>query len=71
MSNIQKLEQNEDKNVKIFANSILTLMKSQGFYQRLYEGINEFNDEYFDLLLNTLKQQNFNDIVDVVLWLET
>lgn len=71
MSNIQKLVQNEDKNVKVFANSILTLMKSQGFYQRLCEGINEFNDEYFGLLLNTLKQQNFNDIVDVVLWLES
>ncbi len=71
MSNIQKLATYGNQNHKIFINTILTLMKSQGFYQRLYEGINEFNEEQYDLLFETLKAQKFNDSVDVILWLES
>lgn len=71
MSNIERLLNDGSKNHHIFANTILEFMKSQGFYGRLYNGINEMNEEQYELLFETLKAQNFNDYVDVILWLES
>ena len=71
MSNIEKLLKEKDKNCSMFAETILTFMKSQGFYGHLYEGINAFDNNLFNTLVDTLKKQNFKDIVDVVLWLES
>lgn len=70
MSNIQKLA-NGNTNQKLFANTILTLMNSQGFYQRLFKGVNEMDEDQYELLFDTLEAQKFNDTLDVVLWLET
>lgn len=71
MSDIQKLINSDKNNHKIFAGTILTLMMSQGFYERLYDGINEFNEEQYNLLYQTLNNQKFKDSVDVILWLES
>ena len=70
MTNIQKLATAENKNQKLFAQTILTLKNSQGFYFRLYQSINELDDNGYENLTNVLKNQNFSDNVDVVLWLE-
>lgn len=47
-------------------NSVKSLAKSQGFYGRLYEQLYD-NDE----ALEFLEKQNFKDIVDMILFLET
>lgn len=46
--------------------SIKTLSKSQGFYQGLYENLKS-NSE----LLEYLEKQNFKDIMDLILFLES
>lgn len=71
MSNIQKLATDGNQNHKIFASTIVNLMTSQGFYGRLYKGINDMDEENYKLLFETLAKQNFNDSLDVVLWLES
>lgn len=70
MSNIQKLAANGNKNHRLFAATIVDLMNSQGFYGRLYRAVNEMDDDDYDVLFNQLKNQHFNDTLDVVLWLE-
>lgn len=47
-------------------NYIKTLSKSQGFYYGLYENL-KYNKE----LLEHLEKQNFKDIVDLILFLES
>ena len=69
MSNIQKLS-NGTNNEKLFANTILTFMNSQGFYSRLYSDINSLDDDGYTFLCRTLENQNFKDTLDVVFWLE-
>lgn len=46
--------------------AIYSLAHSQGFYGRLYEAIQED-----DSILEELESQNFSDVVDLVLYLET
>lgn len=46
--------------------SIKTLSKSQGFYQGLYENLKSNNE-----LLEYLEKQNFKDIMDLILFLES
>ena len=46
--------------------AVRNLAMSQGSYGRLLERL-ENNDE----LLDTLVKQNFNDVVDMVMWLES
>lgn len=46
--------------------AVKDLAKSQGYYGRLLQEINE--DE---TILDTLEEQNFNDVVDMVLFLES
>ena len=70
MSNIQRLAEEGNKNHKLFASTIVDLMPSQGFYGRLYRAVNELSNDGYDTLYKQLEQQNFNDTVDVVLWLE-
>lgn len=47
-------------------NSVKSLASSQGFYGRLYEELTN-NDE----ALTYLEEQNFKDVVDMVLFLES
>lgn len=50
-------------NKKEILAAIQDLAKSQGFYQRL---LNNINDETLDIL----EKQNFKDVVDMVIWIE-
>lgn len=50
-------------------NAISNLSASQGFYGRLYEKLTDGSEESEDFL-NTLEEQNFGDVVDMVMWLE-
>ncbi len=70
MSNIQKLAATGNKNHKLFAATIVDLMNSQGFYSRLYRAVNEMDESDYANLFEELEKQNFNDCVDVILWLE-
>ncbi len=70
MSNIQRLAAEGGKNHRIFAATVVDLMHSQGFYDRLYRAINEMTDESYNNLYNQLSSQNFNNPLDVIFWLE-
>ena len=70
MSNIQRLAATGEKSHKLFASTIVDLMNSQGFYGRLYHAVNNLSEDGYETLYKQLAQQNFNDSVDVVLWLE-
>ncbi len=70
MSNIQRLAAEGNKSHKLFASTIVDLMNSQGFYGRLYRVVNEMTEAEYSALYEQLAAQNFNDNVDVVLWLE-
>ena len=70
MSNINKLLNSKNKNQRIFASAILDLKNSQGFYSRLLRDINLMEQETFSLFRKNLLKQNFNNSLDVVLWLE-
>ena len=59
------------ENEKLFAKAILDFKNSQGFYSRLYNCVQEMDGEQFAILRKELAQQNFGDVVDVVLWLES
>lgn len=71
MSNFEKLLKHKNKNVSIFANTVLTFKDSQGFYSRMFRDINEQDKDELDNLIELLKRQNFSDTLDVVMWLET
>lgn len=47
--------------------AIKDLAKSQGYYGRLLRAIEEEDET----ILDTLEEQNFNDVVDMVLYLES
>ena len=70
MSNINKLLNSKNKNQRMFASAILDLKNSQGFYSRLLRDINLMEQETFSLFRKNLLKQNFNNTLDVVLWLE-
>lgn len=46
--------------------NIRMLAKSQGFYGRILRAIEED-----DSILDTLEEQNFNDVIDLVMYLES
>ena len=50
--------------------AIASLAASQGFYGRLYNSLTDGSDEA-DEFLNTMEKQNFGDVVDMVIWLES
>lgn len=51
--------------------AIKTLAQSQGFYSRLYRTLCEAKEADRECFLNQLEAQNFNDTVDLVLYLES
>ena len=50
--------------------AIRTLARSQGFYGRLLDAICEADDDARDEFLDTLEDQHFNDMLDLVMFLE-
>lgn len=69
MSNLQIL-QNGTKNEQLFANTITSFAKSQGFCYRLCNNVNDLDCWGLDDLKEELEKQNFESTLDVVLWLE-
>lgn len=49
--------------------SIQSLSMSQGFYGRLYQFLTNGNDAAEEYL-NKLEEQKFNDVVDLVMYIE-
>ena len=47
-----------------------SLAMSQGFYGRLLEQIYSVDEETRDAFLSDLESRNFNDAVDLVMWIE-
>lgn len=70
MNNVQRLAKEGNKNHRLFAATIIDLMNSQGFYGRLYRAINGLSETAYSELFEELKQQQFNDTLDVVFYLE-
>ena len=46
------------------------LAHSQGFYGRLLASLNEMSDEEIADIDNVIKEQNFTNKLDLILWLE-
>lgn len=57
-----------NKNFKLFKDTIETLSQSQGYYERLKNALNELSENELENLKNSLPK--FNDVVDVVMYLE-
>jgi len=70
-TNIQKLRNHNNAQVRLFAETITSLSVSQGFYGRLCRDIDQFGEADLDNLIQDLSEHRFKDAVDVVLWLET
>lgn len=70
MSNILKMIRHDNKNVRIFAETILSLSTSKGFYGRMVYNINSLSEEGLEDLCADISAVDFNDAVDVVLYLE-
>lgn len=51
-------------------NAVSQLAASQGFYGRLYEALTNGTEES-ENFLDTMEEQNFSDVVDMVMWLES
>lgn len=50
--------------------AIKSLAASQGFYGRLYNKLIDGSDASEEIL-NKLEEQNFSDVVDMIMWLES
>lgn len=72
MTQIDNTNTLEHNNFKMFLATVETLAGSQGFYSRLQSQIDEWNDEEREQAKNYFNNlpQRFNDVVDVVLFLE-
>ena len=70
MNNMQRLAPPNNRNCKLFADTVTSLMSSQGVFGRLYHAVNELDDDGLYELEVQIAQQNFHDTLDVVLWLE-
>lgn len=65
---IELLTNEQRDNYNLFFNTIKSLRASQGFYSRLFENITSLSEnDLYELIVNLPK---FNDIVDVILFLE-
>ena len=62
------IEQKQRNNYELFFNTIKTLSNSQGYYGRLLNSLINMNEDERLELINSLP--TFNDVVDVVMWLE-
>ena len=56
-------------NKKEILETVKSLASSQGFYTRLYQYLSEGSKESEDYL-NMLEEENFKDLVDLILYFE-
>ena len=69
-SYINQLRESKNRSERTFAEAVYSLAQSQGFYGRLIRDIESMDDSSFRELRTTLKEKDFKDTLDVVLWLE-
>ena len=62
------IEQKKRNNYELLFNTVKSLSNSQGFYGRLLNTLINMNEDERLELINSLP--TFNDVVDVVMWLE-
>lgn len=65
-------KENNNTNYELFLNTVNSLKNSQGFYSRLYNQIQEMDDEQrleLEEQINNIEPK-FKDVVDVILYLE-
>lgn len=65
-------KENNNTNYELFLNVVNSLKNSQGFYSRLYNQIQEMDDEQrleLEEQINNIEPK-FKDVVDVILYLE-
>ena len=70
MSNIELMQINKNPTIQIFADTIVSLSKSQGFYSRLLRDINNLAEEDFNDLTAELNNVTLKTPLDVILYLE-
>lgn len=65
-------KENNNTNYELFLNTVNSLKNSQGFYSRLYNQIQEMDDEQKLKLQEQINniEPKFKDVVDVILYLE-
>lgn len=51
--------------------TIKSLASSQGLYGRLYRDLMELDEDEYDEVMTELESQNFNDGVDLVMFIES
>ena len=61
-------EQKQRNNYELLFNTVKSLSNSQGYYGRLLNTLINMNEDERLELINSLP--TFNDVVDVVMWLE-
>ena len=62
------IEQKKRNNYELLFNTVKSLSNSQGYYGRLLNTLINMNEDERLELINSLP--TFNDVVDVVMWLE-
>ena len=62
------IEQKQRNNYELLFNTVKSLSNSQGYYGRLLNGLVNMNEDERLELINSLP--TFNDVLDVVMWLE-
>lgn len=70
MSNIELMQISKNPTIQIFADTIVSLSKSQGYYSRLLRDINDLAEEDFDDLTAELNNVTLKTPADVILYLE-
>jgi|GEM_PF-2174943 len=69
MTNVQKLAL-RSKSERIFIETLIMFKKQQDVYTRLYRMINYLSEEGLEWISNLIKKQNFNEILDVIIYCE-
>lgn len=69
MTNVQKLAL-RSKSERIFIETLIMFKKQQGVYTRLYRMINHLSEEGLEWISNLIKEENFNEILDVIIYCE-
>lgn len=70
MSNIELMQKDTNPRIHIFADTIVSLSKSQGFYSKLLQDINNMSEEELNDLAATLNNISLETPLDVILYLE-
>ena len=70
-SYLEVLRASKNVSESTFADTIVSLARSQGFYGRLIRDIESLDKESFAQLRQELRAQGFAKAIDVVLWLES